>query len=195
MSTEFTKTMIFISYLGMFLGSISAGFLSNEYGRWIVLFVNSIIHYLSGLSQIFISNKYELLAIRIIYGITYGMCIGLGSLTVTETTPLKLRGRCLIALNCFITFGQIYSIIILEIFMTSFSEGNWKMVIIVSTAPNILVPFLMWFFLFESPRFLIVRNQIDKAIPIINKMGKRNDKEEFEEVTEKEIENLKLWRE
>ena len=93
------KTVIFVSYLAMGIGSIASGILSIRYGRWIILFVNSILHCLTGFSQMFIVNEYVFLVIRIIYGISYGMCLGIVILTITETAPLKYRARCIVSLN------------------------------------------------------------------------------------------------
>ena len=66
-----------------------------------------------------------------------------------------------------------------QIFLTSFIDGEWKKVILYSTLPNILVPFLMWFFFYESPRYLVTKNKITEAVAIMNKMGKRNHEDRY----------------
>ena len=45
---EFTNIVVSISYAGMFLGSVTAGIISNKFGRWKVLFWASILHYAFG---------------------------------------------------------------------------------------------------------------------------------------------------
>lgn len=55
-----------------------------------------------------------------------------------------------------------------------------------------VIPICLYFFADESPRYLFVVGQKDKAIKIMNKMGCLNNKN-FEPITNEEIAALDNW--
>lgn len=59
----------------------------------------------------------------------------------------------LILIGIFYTFGELWVCLISLLTMKNLTNGNWKLMLILSSFPALLVFILMYFFLIESPRY------------------------------------------
>jgi MFS family permease len=93
---------------------------------------------------------------------------------ISEIIPKSYRGKALVLTNFFISIGKMWGCLIAYICMDSLKEGNWRLMMLLSAIPNILVYFGMAFWVLESPRFLIASGKIDEGICVLNQIIKQN---------------------
>ena len=60
--------------------------------------------------------------------------------------------------------------------------------------PSIIVWIGTWRYVKESPRFLIAVNRIEEGVTVLNEMARENHKNNFEVVSQQEIEELRVWQ-
>jgi len=75
---------------------------------------------------------------------------------LTEITIIKYRGKCIVVINFFITFGKLWGCLLAFLCLENFNEGNWRLMMRLSCIPAVLACFLIYFFLDESPRYLML---------------------------------------
>jgi putative MFS transporter len=73
------------------------------------------------------------------YGFSFGFTIALTTSMYAESSPLKYRGKGLLLLNFCVSLGKIFGILLAYIFLDSFTEGRWQLMMFISGFPSILV--------------------------------------------------------
>jgi putative MFS transporter len=96
---------------------------------------------------------------------------------------MKYRGKGLLLLNFFISIGKIYGVFLAYFFLKSFTEGDWKSMMIMSSLPNIIVLYGVVNHIQESPRYLIAKGRFEEAFRIINLMIIKNNGEQSQLLT------------
>jgi putative MFS transporter len=169
------STLASIFYLGVFLGSIISGKLSDIYGRRPLIIGGSILQILVSGSFLFVNAYGTMILARAIYGFAYGFTIAITTSVFAEITPSKYRGKGILLLNFCVSIGKLYGLLLAHIFLDSFTSGNWRLMMICSCFPNVFVLFGSLSTLRESPRYLVAHNQIGSACQIINEMIIKNN--------------------
>lgn len=77
--------------------------------------------------------------------------------------------------------------------LDSFTSGNWRFMMVLSSISSVFVYFASTFYLFESPRFLLASGQYDQSFSIINAIIKINYGDVSEDLSDEEKANLKEW--
>jgi len=95
---------------------------------------------------------------------------------MTEIVTMKFRGKCIIWLNAMQSVGSLFAWALAYSFLDSYVKGNWKLFIIISSLPNLLIPIFCIAILHESPRVLLIKDKFDDAMIVLNKIGKLNNK-------------------
>jgi len=170
--------------LGCLVGSLAAGSLADRLGRRPVLLVSAILFAISSI----LTGSAHVFANFILWRIIGGVAIGLSSnvapLYIAEISPAPIRGR-LVSLNQLaivigILLAQIVNWRIAQPMPSGLSESlllqtwnvqwgwRWMFYVIVIPAAVFTVASL---FLPESPRWLLLRNRIDEARKVLEKIG------------------------
>src|ERR1700751_5551788 len=84
-----------LTFFGMPLGSLVAGFLGDRYGRRFTYQFNLMIFGLASLAAAFAPDMQTLNILRVVMGLGLGGGIVVGYSTLTEFVPPKSRGRWL----------------------------------------------------------------------------------------------------
>lgn len=108
--------------------------------------------------------------VRVLYGFTYGFSLPLTTSMLSEIIPIQYRGKGLVFLNFFVSLGKLIGCFLAMICLDSFSSGNWRLMMVLSSFPSLIVFFASSAFLMESPRFLLANQQYEESILVINKM-------------------------
>lgn len=182
-----------ILFLGMMLGSMVSGYLSDNYGRRLTLTFASLIQFLMGVGSMLAPEFYTLLAFRSLFGFTIGITIPIASVLVTEITPVRIRGIGIVLLSLGLTIGSVYGCMIALLTLDSLTSGNWRLMLFLGAVPGLLGFFGLFFFVYESPRFEISRGNVEKAVDTLNKIGSMNDKDYQKIVLSDVAEGLANW--
>ena len=178
-----------VFYLGMCLGALVTGKIADNHGRRFSLVHSSFIQFIISLSFAFINDVYSMIIIRFFYGFIFGFSLPLTTSMVSEITPLKYRGKMLVIINFFMTFGKLYACGIGFMFLEDMHHGNWRAMMAFSALTPFTVFLFTFFFLKESPRFLIAASRFDEAFEILNHMIVKNNPT-YEPLSEEEKEGL-----
>ncbi|KAK1875251.1 Solute carrier family 22 member 2 [Dissostichus eleginoides] len=167
--------------VGFLAGSFAFGFFADRFGRRMSFLVSNLLNAVAGMVLAFAPNVISILMLRAVFGI--GVKGGWMSTYVllTEIVGVDYRRMVGILYQMFLSVGNI----ILPLLAFYITDWRWLQVAI--TAPYILFISFYWF-IPESPRWLISQNNSAKAMEITEAIAKENKRKlsHFEKLTEEE---------
>ncbi|XP_022605706.1 proton myo-inositol cotransporter-like isoform X2 [Seriola dumerili] len=150
------------------LSALSGGFLNGWLGRRICILMSSFIFSIGGIILSVAPDKVVLLVGRI----TVGLGIGIASMTVpvyiAEVSPSHLRGQLVTINTLFITGGQFIASLVDGAF-SYLSHDGWRYMLGLSVVPALL-QFVGFFFLPESPRWLLQKGRSEEARQVLSRI-------------------------
>ncbi|XP_029956498.1 solute carrier family 22 member 5 [Salarias fasciatus] len=166
--TPLTSSLYFS---GVLTGSFLSGQLSDRYGRKIVLFVFMGVQTVFTLIQVFSPSWTVFCALYFIVGMgqvsNYVAAFVLGAeiLSPRVRTVFSTSGVCMF-------FGLGYMLLPLAAYFVR----DWRMLLLCLALPGFLyIPF--WWFIPESPRWLLSQGRLDEAVAIVRAAAKMNKTE------------------
>ncbi|WP_312974422.1 sugar porter family MFS transporter [Atlantibacter sp.] len=152
--------------VGCIIGSFGSGYVTNKYGRKRVLIVAAIIFGISCAGTGIATNETTFILNRLLGGISVGAISVLSPMYVAEMAPASMRGRMTAVYQLCIMLGILLS------YMTNYFlkdlENNWRLMFISGVVPA-TVFFIGLLFIPESPRWLTIRGQKQKALAILQR--------------------------
>ncbi len=169
--------------VGCIIGSFMVGPVSYHWGRRGALFTCCIVFFISAVGSALATNFTVYIIFRIIGGWAVGAACIICPMYMSEISPRAYRGR---AVSCFqqsVIIGQtviFYINFLIARGMTDawLSDLGWRYMLGSEIIPAILFG-IMLFTIPESPRYLVMKGKIDKAIQVFTKMSNRNHAEKL----------------
>ncbi len=181
--------------IGCIIGALISGFMASRLGRKKSLFVAGILFLLSALGSYYpeflffekgVPCKSLLVAFnayRILGGVGVGLASALCPMYIAEIAPARKRGR-LVSWNQFaIIFGQLVVYFVNFLIIKSHANDpevvawtnavGWRVMFVSEAVPAALFSFLI-LLVPETPRYLVLRRQNDKAYEILSKINGEN---------------------
>lgn len=169
--TEFALTaqqvglLATMSFVGMAIGAVASGILSDKFGRKMML-QNSILIYSIASFLCATAQTPEILGIyRFLLGFGLGTGFPPAMSLVSEFIPSKNRGRYIAVLEGFWPVGFICAGILAYFVLPL---GGWRGVFIAEGIP-ILYYFVIKYYVDESPRWLEDKGRLEEADKIVGK--------------------------
>lgn len=163
LSRAYTSSLASSTFLGMFIGAISAGYISDFFGRKstsiIFLLLASFFSILNGISY----SPEIFLFFRIIAGFGFGGLLPSLNTYLTEFLNISLRGKYLVYLETSWAFGSIFIALVHIIFGRNIS---WRLDYL-SLGLGI-IPAILLFKFPESPKYLILNKNFSKFEKLFN---------------------------
>ncbi|XP_012738009.2 solute carrier family 22 member 2 [Fundulus heteroclitus] len=155
--------------VGFLVGSIAIGYLADRFGRKLSFLMSNVLNGIAGILVAVAPNYVSLLVFRTLYG--FGVKGGwvAGYVLITELVGVEYRRTVGVIYQMFFSVG----ILILPLLAYFITDWRWLQVVI--TVPYILFLSYYWF-IPESPRWLLSQNQKSKAVKITKDMAKENKK-------------------
>ncbi|KAI0672266.1 general substrate transporter [Trametes maxima] len=153
--------------LGALLGGLAAGMLSDFLGRRPVMGIADIIFIGGAIGQAVCHTVWSMIGCRFLIGIGVGVAACVAPLYIQELSPTRLRGRMVVVNVVLITGGQVVAYGIDAAFANT--RGGWRWMVGLGAVPAALQAFFL-FFLPESPRIMIRRNDFDAARTTVGKI-------------------------
>ena len=161
--------------VGATLGAALAGFLSDRFGRKLVILFVAALFVVGALGSAFAPSLGILLAARAVVGVAIGVASMLTPLYLAEIAPKERRGG-IVSLNQFcITLGILVSY--LADYALTGAAANWRWMLGLGAVPGAVL-FLGMLFLPESPRWLAGQNRTDDAREALQALRVGTDVEE-----------------
>src|SRR5579863_773401 len=161
---------------GAAIGALFTGWLSNKFGRKKVLVLSAVLFTVSVIFTILSHTFNVFLMARFVTGLAIGIASFVAPLYLSEVAPYKIRGALIAMYQLMITVG------ILAMFLSnaalSFTE-SWRIMLSVLLVPS-LIMLIGTLTLPESPRWMALIGNMDKAREILNKIRSNKDEIEFE---------------
>lgn len=155
---------------GAMAGNISAGPLSDRFGRKKILLLTAVLFTVSALWSAFATSYVEFIIARMIGGMGIGAAILIAPIYIAEVAPPKLRGS-LVSLNQLNIVLGISVAYFSNYFLKDINEVSWRWMLGVETIPAIIYFFAL-LAVPKSPRWLIQqRNLTEVAERILMKIG------------------------
>ena len=154
---------------GCFLGALSAGFLSDRYGRRSILRLSGWLFLLSAILAAVPHTFHEFIAARVLGGLGIGFASTIAPLYLAEVSPREIRGR-LVTLNQIAIVSGIL-IAYLTNWALALSGGSAWRWMFGSAAIPALVFVLCLGFVPESPRWLFQKQRLAEAEAALEMIG------------------------
>jgi len=150
-------------FAGQFIGGLFWGPIADRFGRRKAFIACICIISSAGVGASFAPNYPVLLCLLMMNG------FGIGGLTVpfdllAELVPSEGRGKWLVAMNYFWTGGSMYVIISAWLIL---SRYGWRLLTFLTAIPVLIASIVCFFWLPESPRWLLETGQIAEAERVI----------------------------
>jgi MFS transporter, SP family len=173
-----------IALLGCLVGAMVAGMMADRYGRKPLLLVSALIFFFSGYATGAFSNFSWFLGARFLGGIGIGIASGLSPMYIAEVAPAAVRGR-LVSLNQLtivlgILAAQVANWQIAEPIPESFTPADicaswngqmgWRWMFWGAAFPAVAF-ILLSCFIPESPRWLAMKGEVEKARKVLTSIG------------------------
>lgn len=187
--------LIASALIGCVIGGASAGFISKSLGRKNGLFISAIAFSISAIGawkpEAFnffgVQDAYSFVIYRIIGGIGVGIASMISPMYIAEIAPANVRGK-LVSFNQFaIIFGMLL-IYFVNYFIAK--QGNeqwlitegWRWMFFSGVIPAGIF-FILLFFVPETPRYLVMKGQDEKALSVLKKIsGNANAQKILQEI-------------
>eukprot|EP00250_Pteridium_aquilinum_P017675 c23732_g1_i1 orf=942-1955(-) len=163
------ETEVIVGSLNLFaaVGSLGAGFIANFLGRRRALLVASAL-FLIGAVVLAASFNFACLLIgRLVTGLGVGFAMMIAPLYSAEISPARVRGFLVSFTEVFVNVGILLGYIIGFAFSTLSSKFNWRLMLGAGALPAVVLAVGVLFVLPESPRWLVLQGQNDKAKQVL----------------------------
>merc|ERR1711865_227656 len=152
---------------GMIAGNILIGFAADSYGRvsaitWSVSLMAGF-SLLGGLEE---AGYNFLIFTRFGVGAMGAGCIMTTNTYIAEICPAETRGRMSVLMHIFWPIGLLIAVQ----FIQEFSEREWRMLMMMSGAPGMLLAPLIACTMYESPRYHLLKGRKAEATDTIKAM-------------------------
>jgi sugar porter (SP) family MFS transporter len=160
------------SLLGTVLGSVVAAAPAQKYGRKKVLTGIALMYVVSALGCALASGWLPFVTFRFLGGLAVGASSVVGPMYISEISPAKLRGRLAGSFQLMIVIG-IFIADITNYFFAGSGEDSWRWMLGVMIVPAGMFALLVRT-IPESPRWLALNHEVEKAIPIMQRIGEED---------------------
>ncbi len=158
--------------IGCILGASYSGRLGDKFGRKKVLLVVSILFGFSAIGSSLANSIPTFIVYRIIGGIAVGGASVLAPMYIAEVSPAHLRGR-MVSLNQLTIVIGISMAYFSNYFLLAIGENAWRWMFAAEAVPSLFFFFAL-FIVPESPRWLVARNNENKAHEVLKHIAGTN---------------------
>ncbi|HCI54749.1 MAG TPA: sugar porter family MFS transporter [Bacteroidales bacterium] len=181
-----------IAIIGAMLGALTAGKPADLFGRKQTLFIIALLFLLSGLGSALSNHWTGFLIYRFLGGLAVGAATIVGPMYIAEISPAEKRGRLVLIFQINVVTGLLLAYISNYVISLFVEQNAWRWMLSIQTIPAILfitfIPFIP-----QTPRWLLIRNEREKAIMILEKLGEKNAEEQIS-IIEKSLNSEKALK-
>lgn len=166
--------------IGAVIGAATNGVLADIFGRKAIIMTTAVIFILGSILCAFAPNIYILIISRIFVGFAVGIVNFVVPLYLSEISPKHLRGTLVSLYQWAITAGILFSYFINAAFAQAIY--NWRWMLFAGVFPGLIL-FIGMYFMSDTPRWLVSKNNEDEAEKVFKKIEPAIDaKKEIAEI-------------
>ncbi len=140
-------SLVSITLIGWFFGSFIFGYLSDKFGRRKIIIAATPVHILATALMFFACNYWAYFFLRFIAGMGFGIVLPILSTLVSETSDQDIRGRMVVLLDSFWTYGWVFASL-MSLLLLPRLGAHWKIYYLIALFWLLLL--LLWKALPES---------------------------------------------
>jgi len=167
---KYTTTTLF--FVGMVIGLISFGMISDRYGRLPVCIVTNLVACIGSLTCIFCPNFYTFGAARFMMGLTENCVYMMPFILVMEYLPPRVRG-----LVSPITFSVFPALVNGVLPWLALWIGNWSPLLLYSAILGLVLAIPACLFMPESASWMLTHDQVERTFSTVQKIARFNGNE------------------
>jgi sugar porter (SP) family MFS transporter len=170
--------------LGCLLGAVTAGALSDRFGRKWLLSLSAVLFLVTSLGNATATNFSVFIGWRILGGVAIGLASNLSPMYISEISPAGMRGRLVSINQLTIVIGILLAQIVnwrlgrglqpgatAEMIRDSwYGQYCWRWMFAATAVPSLMF-FLGMFIVPESPRWLVKNRMRERARNILERIG------------------------
>ncbi|WP_250536428.1 MFS transporter [Caballeronia sp. AZ10_KS36] len=153
------------SLIGMFLGGVVFGPMTDRFGRQKMYVLNLAVFVICSLAHLFVHDMTTLFVLRFVMGVALGADYPIATALAAEFLPRKLRGPVLASLVLLLWVGYTLSLAT-GLIINGSESGVWRYVLASAAIPS-AVFLLLRLNIPESPRWLISAGRVEAARRIV----------------------------
>ncbi|SFI83573.1 MFS transporter, putative metabolite transport protein [Paraburkholderia megapolitana] len=153
--------------MGIFLGSLVFGWLSDRMGRQKIFLLSFLIITLAAFGQFYVSSPLMLCALRVVIGFGMGGDFAVGHAILAEFSPRRHRGALLGSFSVIWTVGYVAANVLGMLYGDA-SPDAWRWLLASAGVPALLV-LVLRIGTPESPRWLLGQGRAAEAKAIVLK--------------------------
>jgi MFS family permease len=174
---KFVSSILFV---GVGAGSLISGSTTIKYGRPFIINSFLFLIFFSNLILGFVENIMLFAAFRFLIGFSLGLIVPMSINLLTEYLPIKLRSFILTGVWAGFGIGAIYLLMIMLVLMPNLETAMVQKTIMIASILPLISFLLCLFFLEDSPRNLILRNNNKDSIKLLERMTSININEHMQ---------------
>lgn len=188
-------TMMSMIFVGVFLGGLIGGRVSDVYGRRTGILLSYAGIIIFGTATAAAQGPISMIALRFFFGASFGCGMGPGTAMQVETAPSSWRAHIVNLAGLWFSTGEIYTSILLIIFMPDLTDPDgtrWRWVTVFSMVPGIILFPFAFFLLQETPYFLSSNGRRAETVRSLEYIGTMNKQQAVIEGLDGDDPNLRL---
>lgn len=164
--------------LGCAIGAFFAGKMADIYGRKSMLLAAAVLFIVSAWGSGISASSFEFIVYRVIGGFAVGAASVMAPAYISEIAPARIRGRLTTIQQVAIISG-LFIAFLSNYFLADFAGNSteilwwqyeaWRWMFWIELAPAVLF-FVTLFFIPESPRYLVVKKQRQRALNVLTRL-------------------------
>jgi len=173
--------MMSVIFLGVFAGSLIGGQLGDRLGRRRAVLSSYSGIVIFGACNAAAQGPISMLILRFFFGASFGVGLPPGMALQVETSPSSWRGHIINLGGLWFTLGEVYTAVLLIIFMPELTDPDgtsWRLVSLLSVVPGLLLLPFAWLLLQESPHYLLSNNMQSEAVLSVQYIAHMNNQAE-----------------
>ncbi|CAI9299535.1 unnamed protein product [Lactuca saligna] len=159
------------------LGSLAGGRVSDAVGRKWSMGLAAIIFQIGAAIMTFAPTFKFLMIGRLLAGVGIGFGVMIAPVYIAEISPTISRGSFTSFPEIFINLGILLGYVSNYAFSGFSSHTNWRIMLAVGILPSVFIAFAI-FIIPESPRWLVMQNQVDEARSVLMKTNEMDSEAE-----------------
>ncbi|KAF3487048.1 hypothetical protein F2Q69_00052575 [Brassica cretica] len=165
-----------LSIISLF-GSLAGGRTSDSIGRKWTMALAALV-FQTGAAVMAVAPSFEVLMIgRTFAGIGIGLGVMIAPVYIAEISPTVARGFLTSFPEIFINLGILLGYVSNYAFSGLSVHISWRIMLAVGILPSVFIGFALCV-IPESPRWLVLKGQVDKAREVLMKTNERDDEAE-----------------
>jgi SP family arabinose:H+ symporter-like MFS transporter len=156
--------------VGCMAGFLTAGVLSDHFGRKKVLLATALLLAVGGICCAIAPSFIFLILGRVIGGIAIGWGLVIAPVYISEIAPAEKRGSLGMVNQLAIMIGISAAYLVNWLILDLVHLHQWRWMLGLVAVPGVLY-FIFLFLVPESPRWLAIKGEVDHALSILSNIG------------------------